>query len=60
MKERNNMKVKFRFDIGTIHRSEIKEVQSTATDDDIKSLFPIVLGMNYHTLCSWEILEEGD
>jgi hypothetical protein len=55
------MKVKFIYNIGNIHKIGYKEVQSKASDEDIKALFPLVIGISYHEkFCDYEIVKEGD
>ena len=49
------------YDIGEIHRVGYKEIQSTASDEDIKSMFMLVLGIPYRdNFCLYEIIQEGD
>lgn len=55
------MKVKFMYDIGSIHKTGYKEIQSNVSDEDIKAMFSIVIGIPYQDVnCSYEIIQEGD
>jgi len=51
------MNVKLIFDAQFIGRVEyIADIQSNYSDDDIKSLFPIYIGVNFDNNCSYEIM----
>jgi hypothetical protein len=55
------MKIKFMYDIGEIHKVGYKEIQSTASDEDIKAMFSIAIGIPYRdNFCTYEIIQEGD
>jgi len=54
------MKVKFIFDAQFCgYDEEIKELQSNLSDEDIKSMFPLVLGIPFNNDCSYEIMEDN-
>ena len=55
------MKVKLMYNIGDIHKVDYKELQSNVSDEDIKAMFSIVIGIPYNEeYCSYEIIQEGD
>ena len=55
------MKVKFMYDIGGIHKVSYREIQSTASDEDIKAMFSIAIDIPYRdNFCLYEIIQEGD
>lgn len=54
------MKIKLIMDSPNAGRNEkIIEVQSNISDDDIKALYKLYLGVN-NLYCSWESVKEGD
>jgi hypothetical protein len=55
------MLVEFKYDIGNLHMSKKKEMQSNSSKEDIIKMYENVMCLYYHdTYCSYEILKEGD
>jgi len=55
------MKIKFIFDTQFCgYAEQIIELQSNVSDEDIKSMFPIVMDLEYDENCSYEIVQEGE
>lgn len=56
------MMVKFILDSMHLGKQiETRELQSNASEEDIKALFPVVFGIPYNPVtCSYEIIQEGN
>jgi len=55
------MKVKFSYNHWGRNKTRTLTLQSNVSEDDIKSMFPFVLGIHYNEeYCTYEIIQEGD
>lgn len=55
------MILKLTYDLLNNPKTATKEIQSNASDEDIKALFTIVFGNAYNPkTCRYEIIKEGD